>query len=365
MDTKIDLSLLKKTIENVTFGIEIETCFHILDSDIEEKTFSESVYYDENDVLYSDTKKDYAIKLYNDCMIKKEKNDKFGIKWNTSNNVWIKDELKYQKWSIVDDVSVNCKIEKYRPLLTCNKNGHKTNKKDCNDLKFYSIEIITPKLIGTNGLKTLMYTWYSYIYSDNIVYMSNRTQGLHINLSYPKMIHDSFLYTWVIYEPIIIQLLPSYRRKVIDTWAVPIHKLGTDLYINRDKLYSVRKGNDRLEVRIGEGSIDFFDVYFWNIFCITIFAISVISKITNYYNYSTVFDYTTNEGKIKAFYSLLDLIQDTDIQKMLLDRYRKNKENTWPNITYTPSNINIVQHPWKNFTEQEQKMMYDLRYIYC
>jgi hypothetical protein len=45
MDTKIDLSLLKKTIENVTFGIEIETCFHILDSDIEEKTFSESVQH--------------------------------------------------------------------------------------------------------------------------------------------------------------------------------------------------------------------------------------------------------------------------------------------------------------------------------
>ncbi len=56
---------------------------------------------------------------------------------------------------------------------------------------------------------------------------------------------------------------------------------------------------------------------------------------------------------------------------MLLERFRKNKNKDqfrgeiWPNITYTPSKINIVQHPWKTMSEKEQKMMYDLRYIYC
>jgi hypothetical protein len=346
---------MESIIENITFGIEIETCFHILDMDLSKIDFKPQ----RNDYFtLEDEKNNYAISIYLQCMKEKEYIDSYGIEWNTNDEY--KSENKYDKWSVTHDISIDCSKEK----ITCIKEGHKTNVKKCQSLSFYPIEIITPKLKGKIGLQTFMYVWYGYIMSNNIVYTSNRTQGLHINLSHPNMNKNGFLNLWASYEPIIIQLLPLYRRLAIDIYAAPISNLDKKLYLNNGKFFSVRKGEDRMEVRIGEGSIDFFDVYFWNLFCIILFAISIV-KESNLLDYKTIFDYSTNEGKIKAFHSLLDIIQDDGIQRMLLERYRKNKERKWPNITYTPSKINLIQHPWKIIPEHTQKMIYDLRYVYC
>lgn len=329
-------------LRDISFGIEIESCFHVVD-----KRF--------------DMGEDEHIKYFYKCMKAKHSH----IDWEL-----ILDESErsktYDKWILMPDLSVMCASGDDDDLETfvCISKGVKKSPRLCNKLEFYPIEIITPKLTvgikraNLTGLEELYYVFNGFLYTDNIVYTTNESQGLHVNISHPKMNMKNFIDIWVHYEPAIIKCLPPYRRKNIIEFSIPLSSQKGNLYdLSTAKYVSVRTEDDykqpekrRFEIRIGEGSIDFFQVYFWTVFCL-IFLAMTIQKPDQIGNRTLV--------------SLLDFIEDSDTQKMLLERYRKYKDPTDPDINYIPSKKRLLYPPWQTLSEKEQQEIVDMRYTLC
>lgn len=324
------------SIEDIIFGIEIETCFHILNTDLKEE---ESLKY-----------------LYNYFITKEG-----GIEWEFTGD---EHSVKYDKWIIMEDSSINCssKDKKINDRL-CIISGSKAPMEKCDNMTFFPVEIVSPKLtIGkipgrsSKGLEELYYVFYKYIYSKDIIYTVNKSQGLHINMSHPLMDKRKFLYWWVVYENIILKLLPLHRRKNIAEYSEPITGYKNEMLYQtlNYKFVSVRTHKDRFEVRIGEGSISFFDIYYWLMFCLIFLYRTIETSLEPHTEYLKAFDPTESkeyfEDKPKAFpteedgiRSLLDFIKDDGVQKMLLKRYNSYNDNK---LEYITSGITILKPPW-------------------
>jgi hypothetical protein len=204
-----------------------------------------------------------------------------------------------------------------------------------------------------------------------MLYTVNPSQGLHINISHPLMDRKNFLYWWVIYEKIILKLMPKDRRK--SEFAQPLTKFKHEM-INTsltDKYVAVRTHGGRLEVRLREGSMSFFDIYFWLLFCVIFLFKTITSSIEKHTGYINKFTpYKEDEKEVikigKSFStieeglkSLMDFVEDDGVQKMILERY-----NTYNNekIYFETSGKTIIEPPWKTMSEEKQKEIYNLKY---
>jgi len=184
---------LRDIIDTMKFGIELETCVHILDGE--------------------DT-----IESYINCLQSKSEN----VEWTSDSEKF----TNYDTWILMEDGSIDC-----------NKEGPCVVKNDlyCEGLKFFPVEIVTPILIGILGIKVFTYVYYGFLLSDNFVYRVNSSQGLHINLSHPKVNDKQFVEMWKCVEPALFESLSPTRKNTSWDYARPVYtqdKINTDSKIS-------------------------------------------------------------------------------------------------------------------------------------
>jgi hypothetical protein len=293
--------LLEKNLNDVVFGIEIETCFHILN-----KTFKNNI--------------DAMTHLY-DCMSKKSENI---IGWEIIYSSTQRSST-YDKFILMPDNTVICNEGE----SSCVIKGEKVQGK-CTDIIFFPVEIITPKLkVNKNGFEILNFVFHALLYTDNIIYSNTDTQGLHINVSHPKMDKNNFLKLWAYFEPVIFNLLSDDRKYVVKNFILLSSIKEDELFEkSKQKFSTVRNHPDRLEIRIQEGTIEYTEIYEWTLFCLIFLSVSVINPNIEYKN--NIDD---------RFEQLLEIIVDDTVQKMLLNKYGINKKTSGMSI-YTQKNIN-------------------------
>ena len=200
---------IKNIIDNSFFGIEIETCFSMLDSNVEldyEKELLE--YY-------------YRISK---CSKNLPQGNQYSIAVNLDSEFT---PSNYDHWLLMPDASLSCSTLDPEDDYQCiSKN---VTIKKCGKYNFYPIEIITPKLSGRDGMSIIDNIWKECIMSEQFIYTSNTTQGLHVNISHPDMNTRNFIDWWMILEDEIISHLPDYRQTEIMNFAVPLGMLGDNV----------------------------------------------------------------------------------------------------------------------------------------
>jgi hypothetical protein len=194
---------MMKTFDEITFGIEIETCYHMFDID--------------NDLSISKAQKIFMTKMneITDNLVENKIIEKEPY------YTWVidKGDETYDKWIVDMDGSVLCGKSKDSKCYIEKKIKPGA---ECMKLTFYPIEIITPKLQGSKGLEIFSNVFSRWIFSDNIAYITNYSQGIHINLSHPKMVFSNFIRLWQSIESILFHTLPIYRKTMSKSFFQPI-----------------------------------------------------------------------------------------------------------------------------------------------
>jgi hypothetical protein len=245
------------------FGIEIETCFSLVDQKINDSFWASLIYtrllsssllkfhYIDEDYVYSGKK--YDEPYYKD----------------------VEKKISYTNWNITDDLSISCDDD------------------DDNNIEFYGVEIITPILPYPLGLKTFEIVFDNILFSNNIIYEYDETQGIHINISSIHMNKLSFLKFWWFFEPILLTFVPKERRN--NKYAIPLRsrfKDYQDMTANWEEFYSSESTEykdpkytalsvktDRIEVRLVNGGINKEKIINWTKLCFNILFLSISNNI--------------------------------------------------------------------------------------
>jgi hypothetical protein len=366
---------LRTNCKQTSFGIEFETCVHIIGKEYKNnvKRIRELITQGKiNEARKIKSPQNALMDDYYNCLQTKSKGLEKIYQWEVTTKA-----TNYDHWNLMLDTTVICSSGTDRADdKSCIIQLVKKDPNFCLKLDFYPIEIITPVLtIGKSGLDILTHVWFGWIMSNNFVYTTNKSQGLHINISHPQLVNTDnalkFIEFWKVFEPIILQILPEYRKGQIKDYAIPLNlSCKKELNIEEkqdiqdiesfEKYKAIRKHkigepDCRFEVRIYQGSMDYFEIYYWNLFCIIFVNISLIEEIE---------EIPTDQNNIKLFKILLDLVVDDGVQRFLLDKYRTNKKKDWPNMNYIPSNKFLFKRPWK-FTEEKQKFIFEKQNMAC
>lgn len=332
-------------MDEIRFGVEIETCMHILDNSLFQEDFSDP------DKILREIEKCGKLKLPE-------------FKWEV-----ITDEatrsLNYNSWIIMPDSSITCSENKY-----CVVKGEYSS---CPELYFYSVEFVTPILKGKEGLKKLSFFWLAFLFGDNFLYAVNESQGIHVNISHKDMNVENFVNLWAYYEPVIIQLLPEERRINIMDMAIPIYilkKMRSDeklVILVSDKYSSISVKNDiknpdnsRIEIRVKEGDMLYDNIMPWIIFCMRLLELSLKKE------YEAESKYETKEEKMKLLSSFFSEIKDTNLVEYLNFLYFTNKEENWPIFTFSGKTEEIYENITENtFSPEIQEKIQMIRKMKC
>lgn len=337
-----------KIFNQVSFGLELETCVHIMRNPI----FTPIVAPNESqreELLKSRVKK--AVKAFYGCISRKFPNIRFQLILDPTERA-----IRYDQWIVMPDTSIDCEYGEYLSEKYCVLEGKKISGKTCRRFAFYPVEIVTPKLTGYLGLRYITLFWYGILTAYDIVYSVNETQGLHTNISHPKMSAEKFLDLWGYYEPVLLQIVGDDRRISMWEMAVPISStvqlFGRDFEtITQNKFLSVgvKKGkNARLEVRIHAGSMDYITVTRWLMFCMLFLSLSIAIPEKNIpkkypFEWKGAKAIFPERGKKKLLTSFFNLIKDTTLIAFLENQYNKNKEKNWPNFSYSEPRTKILK----------------------
>lgn len=248
------------------------------------------------------------------------------------------EEKKYTKWGVISDYSVECpgKSGVDKGTNYCIINGRK---KACPSVNFYQVEIVSPILRAKNykGFREFLTAWFGYIMSDKITYLVNNTQGLHIHLSHPKLNADKFITLWRVFQPVLQNIVPKWRRNskwneaVIDDYPTKYNAVNP-IDINH------------VEVRLYQGTAVYLEIYMWLLFCLLFARLSIIIDKD-----------TTNLHKLDRATQvklLFALIEDKNVCEYFLRKYNKNKSKKFPTIsmkfskTIIPTTI-LSRKDWK------------------
>jgi hypothetical protein len=275
----------------INFGIEIETCSKLKNSKKEYDSYYDYIpdYIEKLNELIK-TKTPLFINAV--CVLKKI----------YDNNTWMIDE----------DTSVSC---------------------DTNE--FYPIEIITPVFTYKKEDFDRFTNIFKIIKNENeFMYETNKTQGIHINISHPKQDHLKFLKIWWIYEPIMLRFIPFERQNCLEKFAKPLRKIFKDLkdiednyksyYDSKLSKYSaVSIRDNRFEIRIINPSMDIKHILNWTTLCCRLLFVS-IEYDTKEENIEKKDDFFINDNTVHTLFN--DLFKYTgedlkDFYKILYKEY--------------------------------------------
>lgn len=336
---------------NTSFGLELETCVHIIDDPLFTRLPMEVSDAKWKETLQEHTKK--AVTAVYNCYKYRFPKIRWQLILDTGERA-----TGYDRWIIMPDSSLECD---YRPgasqgdgTLTekyCVIRGHKFTGGRCQKYVFYPVEIVSPKLTGFVGLKYFTMMWHGVLMGDSMVYSVNETQGLHTNISNPNMNPAKFLKLWTQFEYVILQIIGEERRQTSITMATPLsYGLGTgfsleELASQKFIAISLKKGNSpRLEVRIHSGTMDYTEIVNWTAFCMWMLCISIVipeDRIGDAIEYP---QYLQESDKTKLVTDFFSLIRDKRLIRFLQAEYNANKQADWPTVNYTGPSENIIRY---------------------
>lgn len=192
--------------------------------------------------------------------------------------------------------------------------GKKLNKPEY--LTYHPIEITSPILKGYDGLKELMKVWYGCIMKNNLTYLVNSTQGLHIHLSCKGYLDsDKFRKVWMIFEPIIRNIVSKDRQNT--QFATPVR---LEIYDQYDSVKWI--DSSHIEIRLYQGTSLLGEIQYWTIFCL-LFVSFVIQL-----------DKDISEIKDKVTFLFKNIINDEKISRYFYNKYLENKSDDFPSIDF-------------------------------
>lgn len=400
------LNKLRNVCKYMRFGIEFELCQHIMGKSYDYSQHGDDV--DKIEEIYGDEEA-YQFGLIYQCFSTKSKDQ------SNPSLQWIVHHgggsfSTYDKWQITFDESVYCPftyevdIRDTDDYYYHNFRGYHNdelesfNNTDCigkhikqegdykekcvKNLPFYPVEIVSPilhmdnsKYICGEGFYLLTLTWFGWILTDNMVYLTNSSQGLHVNMSIPNMnnIHiRKFVKLWYTFEPILIRFVPWRRRDI--EFGKPLRKMATPEQVETKlseyiyfptKHSAVNVVSGRIEIRMHQGSADYFEIYNWTLLCLFLFGASLILPEFDVREYV----YDTDTDKLENLKTMFDLIQDTKLLRYFLHIYEENRIKDemsgldieeWPEIYYEPDEEVIVfPRAWDILTEEDEKFIAD------
>lgn len=271
------MNSLRSTIHETFFGIEFETCFCLSCNDNKE-------IGDDSEI------DDKALLEYGKFLTEK-------LKWirqydnQQDKNLYsllisLESDFKpenYDTWIIMPDASISCsKVGDREKDTFCYSEGKIEILQKCETQNFYPVEIITPKMKYQYGIGVLKNVWDFAIMKDNIRYTVNDSHGLHINISNKHMDSSKFIFEWIKFEPLILSFLPNYRLKVLEEVAFPLSRSVDGSVIDFAKTKGVSVGirnyntsDERLEIRIYQGTMLLDEVIYWTNFCVIFLAMTI------------------------------------------------------------------------------------------
>lgn len=347
---KSKLTAIYEAFKKVRFGLEFETCVHIMNNPVY------ASYSTEDEKIHL-KKIQQGIVEFHRCI-------------NERMNKAIKTKLildpkqrntEYNQWVIMPDTSLECdyaKNTKLKEKYCVIKGKIEEDEKICRKFYFLPVEFISPAVTGIAGLKYLSFFWESIIMGDDMVYSVNKTQGLHTNISIEEFNPVKFIKLWTYFEPVILQFLSSSRKQQIMTMAVPISSnyknKGNKVlfpsieYLAKGKLLSIsykKEESTRFEVRIYEGTMNINEILLWTIFCMWMLAYSHVTSEENIPEPLEYPEFLEDKREIQRMLTeLCDIVKDKTIIHFILNLYRKNKENDWPDFEYEDTTINLFKN---------------------
>lgn len=360
--------------EKIKFGIELETCVHMLGQSEFEYNFSQE-------------RLPKFLRALRECARKKFPS----FNWKIIDTVDMKRDDKYDGWILMSDGSVYCETatnyqygdeddddyyddddnytdKKHSPNIEhknreCIVKGRSTDMTKCDNMTFVPIELVSPALKGTKGLQLYMMVISGFLLADNMVLLVNDTQGLHINLSHPQMNDRNFLILWSIYEPLILQMLPERRRKQNEEYARPVKTDFKSPYQYKYTAVSVK--HNRIEIRIQESILNPNKLILWIIMMMQLLAQSVhyaeqLSRVRYIdQNYANPQEFNRKVGDFTT-----KVLVDKILIKYFMDEYNRNKDEKWPEIDFPENKDYPIIFPNIDDFFDEKKIAY-IKSIVC
>lgn len=209
----------------------------------------------------------------------------------------------YFRWYVTRDVTVSCKN-------TCREGE-----------EYHPLELISPILeYNTEGNELIAHT--INVLNENFNFEINKTQGLHINISYLNQNIDDplilrFLEVWYYFEPTILSFLPDWRLETINKFANPLRKIFDNIqdlrssykkFYKSSRLYTkysaVNVKPDRFEIRIVPPSMDLDHIQKWIELLCNLLYCSITKDYIDDDLFSFILPINANEDQIKTNYEL-------------------------------------------------------------
>ena len=293
---------LNKLLEKCYYGIEIETCVCFndkvgnLDIDANEPvikyaSMANNIIKERNALILKYNKKIEKQKRKTQFLNDDVQFDKYDYIINDEFEPVIhSDKLDYNKYNVIYDPTVKCDesdsslpVKYYYPKI--------------NDrCTFYPIEIIS-KILPYNNYNDFKIIYDNVITNDNFTYMTNESQGLHVNISFQnfdlKPHISKILSYWVYFEESILSFISPERltdinmwskrlkglvgptgELVQDNWQAYYNHVKTDENDTFNKIYikstaiNIKHDGDYIEIRTTEGGIIYDFIIEWTTFLV-------------------------------------------------------------------------------------------------
>lgn len=314
-------------INSFYFGFELETCVNIYNREFEKQTdmmkylinfFNTKTHEMKDDIRWGSY---YDFEARYGALIKKKTAD-------------------YTIWNIVPDGSIACpgtlknetdkkEISSSRPQYCILKNTYSDK---CPELKYFNCEIISPILHFPEGIEIFKNVYNNYLMDDNITYLVNKSQGLHIHISNPFLNICNFLKLWVIFEKQILYKIVDIERTLDNDYSRPVSEYYDEIlsvdnefsltlalpnYIE-DRYRSVNckeYKNKRIEIRLYQGTMIYQEIQNWIKLCIYFCLYSIITPVDEIMQIS-------EENLEDLFFK--HIIHDIDVSKYFLEKYKNS-----------------------------------------
>ena len=299
---------MDKRLKAVFFGIEFETCICDKEADMDgfEKT----------------TAKLQAIA--ND----KKVNCRFRYQENP------RADIDYTKWSVTRDGSIICGRNAYG---TSERNFFSKGIRSTNDCKFTetAVEIVTPIYNYYSDYALFNSVLENVIFSGQFEYVSNPSQGMHINTSYLGREYDPIkvLEMWWYFEPVIVRFVPLIRRS--SEFAKPLREIFSSIQDIRDREFSfyrdpdippakytmLCKKSNRFEFRMINAAMSMDHIMSWLGFCARFMVSSpdfVVPETRDTGTFDELFSYIKNYDLKEYFSTIIQQFEVDDRREILI-----------------------------------------------
>ena len=345
---KYGLSLID-VCKDIFFGIEIETCYHNLKKSVNKQ-------YKNDNAKYKQSIIDNEKNIYG-CFKEKSKHYQSpSLQWiychPTEENCG-----GYKNWIVTSDATVYCQLTTLVDEFYSINYGNKS--KEIPKIQFYPIELVSPVLNmnidetkSGEGLEIFSYIYFGWLMDRNLVYTVNDSQGLHVNVSYPKMgmgeYESKFLKMLYIIEPILVNMITEERRDLLLGTLRETSFADIDMESVHGKHSIMKIHKDRLELRVFGGTMVYNEIYLLTLFSVLLLGASILTSDEKLDSLLEVTDIQ------ELFDELASFIVDNKTVNFVVKQYNTNKLSESPPIKPYTNDVDLFPAFEFNKTHMER-----------